>query len=271
MKLGIIGGGVVGRATARCFIEHVDDVLVWDKRFELTTALLREVVACDLVIVCVPETVLDELFSMLVSGGNDCESSEFKKDTNLVLRSTVPVGTTRRLAYDYDLPNLVHWPEFLTARCSLTDAQLPARNVIGTVDEDNHPAASLLMNLLECRFPGVPIHLMTSNESEAVKLIQNAFFAVKVAFFNEAFRFCEAWGISTPMDWDRVLAAVLADGRIAHSHTKVPGPDGKYGFGGACLPKDLWQWIQCVQVAGQKPLVAMAAHTRNEEDRKRAN
>ncbi len=243
MRIGVIGNGVVGHATARCFMEFTE-VRVYDKIAERRTHSLNEVLECDLVFVCVPEAFIESVAATV-------EAS--KPLTNLVIKSTVPIGTTRHLAERYVLPNLVHSPEFLTARCAVTDAQLPARNIIGspvTPDRlwDDAPVGSraILADLYKRRFPGVPFFVMTSDESEAVKLIQNGFFAVKIAFFNEINTLCEEWNL----DWERVRAAILADGRIAHSHTQVPGPDGKYGFGGTCLPKDLKQLIECAEAMG---------------------
>ncbi len=216
MKLGIVGGGVVGHATARVFMEF-HEVQVYDMVRERATHSLDQVLACDLVFVCLPTPAnangscnliaLHEFFDFAPVG------------PEYVLRSTVPPGTTRKMR-EYGL-DIVHSPEFLTARCAVTDAHLPARNIIGGY-------CPLLEELYLSRFPGVPLHVMEPDESEAVKLICNAFFATKVAFFNEVHALMT----------DAVRNAVLADGRIAHSHTQVPGPDGLMGFGGACLPKD---------------------------------
>ena len=82
---------------------------------------------------------------------------------------------------------------------------------------------------------------MTSNESEMVKYIANCFLATKVSFFNEVHQFAEA----KDCDWNTVIAGVTSDHRIGNSHYNVPGPDGDYGFGGTCFPKDInsliWQ------------------------------
>ena len=277
MKLGIIGGGTVGRATARAFIEHVDEVRVYDVVKERATHSLDDVLACDLVMVCLPTPqrpdslecdagVVEDFLGGVA--GPQCRTA------NLVIRSTVPVGFTRTMRHRYNLPNLAHSPEFLTARVAVTDAQLPARNIIGVPDggkgkgplfSGDNGAAQRLNVLYHQRFPGVPCVLCTSDESEAAKLFQNAFFATKIAFWNE----CRALSDALGLNWDVVLQAVLLDGRISHSHTSVPGPDGKYGFGGACLPKDLANLIACIEAAGLTPHVTDAAYDRNAEDRKR--
>ena len=43
----------------------------------------------------------------------------------------------------------------------------------------------------------------------------------------------------TNCDWDTAVEGFVLDGRVGHSHLKVPGPDGKMGFGGSCFPKDV--------------------------------
>lgn len=295
MKLGIVGGGTVGRATARAFLEHAEEVRVYDIVPERRTHGLIDVLACDLIFVCLPTPTgpkgeLDvSAVEAFFAGAQEATTYTDRRTVpiycNFVLRSTVPIGTTRRLAEKYGLPNLVHSPEFLTARCAVTDAQLPARNIIGVPDEpfageweftglEKHPGRAekiyeFLYLLYRRRFPGVPVYVMSSDESEAVKLFQNSFFAVKVAFWNE----CHTLAAKLNLDWNRVLEAILADGRIARAHTKVPGPDGKFGFGpdtpDACLPKDLSGLVHQLREAGLLHAVTNGALTRNILDRER--
>jgi len=104
---------------------------------------------------------------------------------------------------------------------------------------------------------------MTSSESEAVKLFTNGFFSVKLAYMNEIALYSRKVGL----EWEKVIAGIMADGRIAHSHTKVPGPDGKYGFGGECLPKDLNNLITCIEQAGCMAHMTRSASERNITDR----
>ncbi|MDE2105858.1 MAG: hypothetical protein KGL39_52030 [Patescibacteria group bacterium] len=230
---GIIGHGFVGRATARCFMEH-GEVRIYDKVPELSTHTVEETLACDFVFVCLPTpddcdtTIIDEFFAEHATGNHRA---------TFVLKSTVPVGTTRRLARSYRI-SIIHSPEFLTARCALVDAQCPARMIIGDVYSD-YPKCSFsamqLYRLYHDRFPGTQIHVMRSDESELVKLACNSFFALKIWFFNKLKESAD----ERELNWQAVREGVLSDGRIAHAHTQVPGPDGKAGFGGACLEKDL--------------------------------
>lgn len=269
ITIGIIGGGVVGQATARSYIEHVKEVRVHDRVRERSThGFIATVSESDIVFICLPETEVEEMFHHMVGAG-DYDSRKI----NWVLKSTVPIGTTRRLHEQYGLKNLVHSPEFLTARCATIDAQMPARNIIGLpmpqpviIDGHYNRLGQFVRDLYNNRWPGVPSYIMTSDESEAVKLFQNAFFAVKVAFWNEV----NSLAVKLGLDWQRVLNAILADGRIHPSHTQVPGPDGKYGFGGACLPKDLQQLVEMMRAtAGVDPYICEGAFARNFDDRER--
>jgi len=258
--IGVVGGGTVGRATARAWLEHAREVRVYDVLPQRRTHPLPEVLACDVVFVCLPTPARDGRLDMGVL--RDFFGGVRGSRTTFALRSTVPVGTTVALAVQYDLPNLCHHPEWLTARCALTDAQVPARNVIG---EARRGGRCALEAALRHRFPSVPLHVMSSGESEAAKLMTNAFFAVKVAFMNEARALCDGW----ELDWSAVLAAVLADGRISPSHTLVPGPDGRRGFGGACLEKDAAQFAADLEDADDVATVTRAALARNDHDRGR--
>lgn len=269
VRLGIIGGGTVGHATARAFLGHVEEVRVHDVVRERSTHERIATCACDVVMVCLPTPQKE--------GSLECDLSAVEEffgwagrnlrdePINWVLRSTIPVGTTRRLREQYGLPNLVHSPEFLTARCAMIDAQMPARNVIGYPGPIPSPHDCPLAMLYAGRFPGVPVHGMDSSESEAVKLFQNAFSAVKVAAFNEFHAFASRLGL----DWQRVREALLAGGWIHPAHTQVPGPDGKFGFGGACLPKDIASLSHQMIQAGVSNWMVDAAIERNAEDRKR--
>ena len=75
---------------------------------------------------------------------------------------------------------------------------------------------------------------MTHEEASFVKYTINSFLAMKVLFFNQLY---DAIG-ETNANFATIIKAVGMDDRIGSSHTKVPGFDGKQGYGGACFPKD---------------------------------
>ena len=254
MTIGIIGNGVLGGAMIRGLTEFAKEIRVYDVVPEKGTHNVEDTLASDLAFICLPtparqdgscDTTAVEGLIMYVC---DEYRSRRERTPHLVLRSTVSLGFTDRMArkmVETGLPpRLVHNPEFLTARCAAVDFQTPSRHIIGQPLDGGplsppHPIVQETCDRLRCllleRFSGIPVHIMTSGESELVKLTCNSFFALKVMFFNGIKQLCDARVLS----YNAVLQGVLSDGRIAHSHTRVPGPDGQPGFGGTCLPKDL--------------------------------
>lgn len=275
MILGIVGAGVVGGAYARAYSGFCE-VRVYDVMPERATHPLPAVLDSDLIFVCLPTPARGDGRGLDTSATEEFfantpypREGRFK-DRCFVLRSTVLVGFTRQMAEKHGLTNLCHSPEFLTARFADLDARMPARNIIGRADtyddwikagKPQYPnkCRNLLYDLYHKRFNHAPIFEMTSDESEAVKLFQNAFSAVKIACFNE-FR---SYTDKMDMDWETVCEALLAGGFISPMHTEVPGPDGERGFGGACLPKDLACLAECMEEVGLGAPMLRAAEKRN--------
>lgn len=87
----------------------------------------------------------------------------------------------------------------------------------------------VLFDLKEVRF-------LTLEQAAFSKYVENSFLATKVTFFNEMYRLYQKLGFK---GFDQMVDAITLDPRIGRSHTQVPGPDGKFGYGGHCLPKDI--------------------------------
>ena len=78
-----------------------------------------------------------------------------------------------------------------------------------------------------------------------IKYSINCYLASKVIFFNQLNSIYQKTGSSTP--WEQIIQAIGADSRIGKSHMQVPGHDKKYGYGGACFPKDTLALIRYSQ------------------------
>ena len=65
------------------------------------------------------------------------------------------------------------------------------------------------------------------------------------------------------LSWENIMSGVLSDGRIEKLHTDVPGHDGKFGFGGACFPKDTSALSKIFEKVGIKPYVLDATIKQN--------
>ena len=274
MKIGVVGNGVVGRATARVWLEHCEEVRVYDVVPEKRTHSIAETVGdSDVIFVCLPtpgmpdgnlETNVVESFFQWVAQESGGDSEGWARTKTFALRSTMPIGGTRTIAERYNIRTLLYYPEFLTARCSFADAANPSRNLLG-FDLEGASSWLKLSNILMCRYPGVKMMPSSFEHVEAAKLFTNAFFAVKVAFFNEIEEVAGSLGLS----WKSIREMMLADGRINPSHTMVPGPDGKRGFGGTCLPKDLAQVTNYVEHLNGPYSICMTSLIRNKKDRMR--
>lgn len=270
--IGIIGNGVVGSATGKCYEAHNHQVRYFDLDPFRSTNTLGGVLQSDIIYICLPTpskpnfhgldtTALDNLFTKIV----DYNSPPQWKDCNLVIRSTVPIGYTRSIHVRHSIPNLVHSPEFLTARTASQDALNPRLNIVGNTESNKLSRGSQRLIELYLSIGHLPTKVMTSTESEAVKLFMNTFFATKVALFNELRTVADA----KSLDWETIRRALVEEGRVGDLHTHVPGPDGSYGFGGACLPKDLAEFVQTCVNLDQVPLVSRGAMLRNTVDRVR--
>lgn len=80
------------------------------------------------------------------------------------------------------------------------------------------------------------VRYCTLQQAAFAKYVENTFLATKVAFFNEMYRIYKDIGFE---GFDGMVDAITIDPRIGRSHTQVPGPDGQFGYGGHCLPKDM--------------------------------
>ena len=116
-----------------------------------------------------------------------------------------------------------YMPEFLTERTFIEDFKKQTMVFTG--------AHELLTKI----FVGKKFTVMTPLEAELTKYMHNVFGAYKVTYFNACREYCEQMGA----DWRKVHTGVLLSGYINDTHTYVPGPDGKYGYGGKCFPKDV--------------------------------
>jgi UDPglucose 6-dehydrogenase len=78
-------------------------------------------------------------------------------------------------------------------------------------------------------------HRTTITTASLFKYLANSFMATKVTFMNEFYQLAQHFDV----DWQDIKKIATNDSRLGHTHWDVPGPDGKFGFGGACFPKDV--------------------------------
>jgi len=237
--IGIIGQGFVGNAV-RVGMQHVFDIKAYDKdgnKFSNVNGIEDVVLNTDIAFVCVPtpmmksgECDLKILNAALTEIQNQVIAYD-KKNYIVVIKSTIPPGTTDRLNKLYTELDIVFNPEFLTEANSIEDYRNQNRIVLGGPQN----ATTIVKRYFERAFPKVPIIKTSSTIAEMIKYVTNTFLATKVSFANEMYQICNALDI----DYDKVIEYARYDDRLGNTHWSVPGHDGDFGFGGHCFPKDI--------------------------------
>lgn len=154
------------------------------------------------------------------------------KKSNIIIKSTVVPGTTRKISgMMTDLVSVFFIPEFLTERNHLDDALNESKVIVGSIY--NTDDIKYFMKILYRK--SIDIHVCECEYAEMMKYTINVFLAQKVSFFNGIHDICGKLDV----DYLKLRQLFLLDKRIGESHTEVPGPDGKYGFGGTCFTKEM--------------------------------
>lgn len=266
-NVGIIGQGFVGGAIREGF-KNTHTLHIYDKfNQEHNTSDLQGVVKnARVIFVCVPTpmdarngqastAIVEEVISEIDEIAGDIGASP-----TLVIKSTVPPGTTERINNATHHSTVTFNPEFLTEANAVNDFKNQNRIIIGTCDGY---AATEVVDVFREVFPSVKMPVVDSKSAEMCKYTINNYLSVKVSFANEVFDICRANGIN----YDEVKDLAMLDSRLGTSHWMVPGPDGDRGFGGHCFPKDLNAMMYIASQSGVETSVLGAAWETNERVR----
>ena len=250
MNIGIIGQGFVGSAISEGLKNHYK-INTYDLDETKCNSTHEEVcIKSDIIFLCLPtpmrkdgscdtrilESVLQSSYNLIKENQKFPKHASFLDKVNknrkiLIIKSTVPPGTTERFNTKFPGVDICFSPEFLTEANSFEDFKNQTRIIIG----GPRPATGMIKQMFRKAFPTIPIVKTGTKTAEMVKYFTNCFLASKVTFANQMFQICN----DNNIDYDKVCEYALYDERIGKSHLAVPGPDGDLGFGGHCFPKDL--------------------------------
>ncbi|QQA45098.1 UDP-glucose dehydrogenase family protein [Pelagovum pacificum] len=267
MKIAMIGTGYVGLVSGVCFSDFGHDVVCVDKdpgkidrltRGEvpiyepgLDELMAKNVEAGRLTFTLDLKDALAEADAVFIAVGTPTRRGDGHADLTYVMaaaeeiartadhyvvvvtKSTVPVGTNRKVAQTIRKANpelefdVASNPEFLREGAAIDDFMRPDRVVVGVqTDKAAEVMAEIYRPLFLRDFPIITTDL---ESAEMIKYAANAFLATKITFINEIAALCEKVGA----DVKEVSKGMGLDGRIGNKFLHA-GP----GYGGSCFPKD---------------------------------
>jgi UDPglucose 6-dehydrogenase len=236
-KIGIIGVGMVGGALKQYFESKRVKIFVYDKYKEIGS--IKEINQADIIFICVP-TPFNE------KNGYDLTIVEdaikiIKGRKIVVIKSTVPPGSTLGFQNKYPRHKFLLNPEFLRELTAYQDMVSPSKQIIGYTPKTK----KIAKNILELLPNAQAEFIVPAIEAELVKYFINCFLSLKVVFANQIYDLCQALKI----DYEKVKEMAVADPRVGNSHLDI-FYSGARGYFGKCLPKDMRTLIQKAKEAG---------------------
>jgi len=237
LRIGIIGYGFVGQAVEYSFMTQNTETFIVDPKYNDNT--LDDLVEWNpgLIFVCLPTPSNNDgsIDASLVR--DTVKNLKSRLNTFVIIKSTI----TQKIVSEITSQefNIAYVPEFLSEGNAKFDMVNSDFMIIGTNFAAAYDAVIDYYEKYSMCKKGINYINVTPTEASFVKYTINTFLAMKTAYFNELYSLADA----ADVNYQNILKGVLADSRIGSSHTKVPGPDGKLGFGGACFPKDLNAFI----------------------------
>lgn len=236
--VGIVGVGMVGGALRTYFEQRGAAPFVFDSPKGIGS--LEEVNRADVVFICVPTPFRTDGTGSSIAHVEKA-LGDLTGEKIVVLKSTVPPGTTEKLQERFPRHKILFNPEFLVEERAIEGMLHPDRQIVGYTKQSKDVAKSVLDML-----PKAPYErMMKAVEAEMVKYFGNTFLAIKVIFGCQMYELCQKLGI----DYEAVRETGSADPRIGPSHLDV-FHGGYRGYGGKCIPKDTRALLQLADALG---------------------
>lgn len=260
MNIGIIGQGFVGNAVYQKLKKYYK-VFTYDIQAKLCNSDLPEVLErCKIIFVCLPTPMnKDGSCNLDILDSTLSEINKASRDVDgriVIIKSTIIPGSTDKFQLKNQYIDIVFNPEFLTEANAVDDFENQTRLLLGGPLR----ATTKIKQIFSSVFRKTPRIIKTdAKTAELVKYVTNAFLSTKVSFANEIYQLCEG----LELDYDKIIEYATLDPRLGDSHWGVPGPDGDFGFGGHCFPKDLSALIEITKNLNTANNVLKAAQTTN--------
>ena len=162
-----------------------------------------------------------------------------KKETYVIIKSTLVPGTSSLLNKDYPELNIVFSPEFLrekTYKQDIYNAEFILLGVPPQFNMINCQKIKTIFKMLYTHNENIDIFVHSYEECELFKYTLNTYFATKITFFNEIYELCESMNV----DYQKLKTLFKLDKRVGNYGTIVPGPDNEFfGYFLKCLPKEV--------------------------------
>ena len=235
-SIGVIGLGVVGSAILSILKKKDIKIIGYDKFKNGGIGSIDECLKADMLFLCLPTPYCSKINDYDLDPINDVLSnlSNLNYHGSIIIKSTVNPGTCEYFSIKYNNLNIIHNPEFLTARNASKDFENQEHIVLGKTDLCSDAHFEKVNNFYKQTWPEAIISLCKSGESEIMKLGCNTFYAVKIQYLTELYLLCQKCNLN----FESVKKMMLLNGGMGPKYTNVPGHDGSISYSGMCFPKD---------------------------------